>query len=86
MVQVMTTNYKQVFILATGLTGIISSGICISKIPDVIIVNKQEEEKTKQVLEQEKTKQMQEQTKQMQEQIKQMQEQTKQIQLKRKWF
>jgi len=87
-IKVMTTNYKQVFGLALGLTGIVSSGVILCKIPDVIIAQMQEQ--TKQITVQEQTKQvtMQEQTKIIQEETKQMQEETKQMQLKnrRKWF
>jgi len=101
-IKVMTTNYKQVFGLALGLTGIVSSGVILSKTPDVIIAQMQEQtkiiqeqtkiiqEQTKQITSQEQTKQvtMQEKTKLMQEETKQMQEQTKQMQLKnrRKWL
>ena len=101
-IKVMTTNYKQVFGLALGFTGIVSSGVILSKTPDVIIAQMQEQtkiiqeqtkiiqEQTKQITSQEQTKQvtMQEKTKLMQEETKQMQEQTKQMQLKnrRKWL
>jgi len=101
-IKVMTTNYKQVFGLALGLTGIVSSGVILSKTPDIIIAQMQEQtkiiqeqtniiqEEMKQITSQEETKFMQEQTKQviLQEQTKQMQEQTKQMEFKnrRKWF
>ena len=101
-IKVMTTNYKQVFGLALGLTGIVSSGVILSKTPDIIIAQMQEQtkiiqeqtniiqEEMKQITSQEETKFMQEQTKQviLQEQTKQLQEQTKQMELKnrRKWF
>jgi len=83
-IKVMTTNYKQVFGLALGLTGIVSSGVILSKTPDIIIAQMQEQtkiiqEQTKII--QEKTKIMQEETKQItsQEETKFMQEQTKQV-------
>ena len=70
--QVMTTNYKQLFLLGLGLTGAVSSGIIVCKIPNIIIAQMQEQ--TKQLHDQETTKQVH------------MQEQTKQLKLKQKWF
>jgi hypothetical protein len=77
--QVMTTNYKQLFLLGLGLTGAVSGGIIVCKIPNIIIAQMQEQtkiiqEQTKQLHDQETTKQVH------------MQEQTKQLKLKQKWF
>jgi mannitol-specific phosphotransferase system IIBC component len=90
-VEVMSAHPKQIFVLASGLTGIFTTGYAVSQIPAVIIQNVKNTETTKQI--QETTKQVQETTKQIQETTKQMEQTTLQMQceletlkLKKRWW
>lgn len=85
----MSSNPKHIFVLASGLTGIFSTGYVVTQIPNVVI--DKDRENTKHM--EQTTKQMEQTTKQMEEITKQMQETTKQMQceldtlkLKRRWW
>lgn len=82
--RVMAASPKQVFVLASGLTGIFTSGYLVSQIPYIYVKQVEAQETTKQM--QETTKQMQETTKQMQERTKQMELELEILKLKRRWW
>jgi mannitol-specific phosphotransferase system IIBC component len=74
-VEVMSGNPKQIFVLASGLTGIFTTGYVVAQIPAVIIEKDRET-----------TKQMEQTTKQMEQTTQQMQCELEMLKQKRRWW
>jgi uncharacterized membrane protein len=80
----MNINPKQVFVLASGLTAIFSTGYVVTQIP--MVISEIQKENTKRLQAQETTKQIEQTTKQMEQTIRESELELEAIKLLKKWW